>query len=272
MSPVRRHSGVLITALFGAAVPHVIRGAEVAPSDAGPLEEVVVTAERRTERSLDVAASVSVIGGAEIEKLHATSLVDLAAAAPGLVITSGGSPGQTSIVLRGLPAMGSGSLVATVEESLPCCRSCYHIDTLGFALVLAAGAVEGLPSHVNQGEKIRWRVRYYSMPATGSGLHYRPATPLLRSPAYATAPPSAPLDLVRLAGECPEEPLSGNSAKRATNSRGVRTAGFRQSTKPSRVTGSGRLRKVAHLVLSTAQQPDLSSALPCRVIFTIDSP
>jgi len=229
MSPIRRHSGVLITALFGAAVPHVIRGAEVAPSDAGPLEEVVVTAERRTERSLDVAASVSVIGGAEIEKLHATSLVDLAAAAPGLVITSGGSPGQTSIVLRGLPAMGSGSLVATVEESLPCCRSCYHIDTLGFALVLAAGAVEGLPSHVNQGEKIRWRVRYYSM-------------------------------------------LSGNSAKRATNSRGVRTAGFRQSTKPSRVTGSGRLRKVAHLVLSTAQQPDLSSALPCRVIFTIDSP
>jgi len=177
MSPVRRHSGVLITALFGAAVPHVIRGAEVAPSDAGPLEEVVVTAERRTERSLDVAASVSVIGGAEIEKLHATSLVDLAAAAPGLVITSGGSPGQTSIVLRGLPAMGSGSLVATVEESLPCCRSCYHIDTLGFALVLAAGAVEGLPSHVNQGETIRWRVRYYSMPATGYGLHYRPATP-----------------------------------------------------------------------------------------------
>ena len=45
------------------------------------------------------------------------------------------------------------------------------MDTLGFALVLAAGAVEGLPSHVNQGETIRWRVRDYSMPATGYGLH-----------------------------------------------------------------------------------------------------
>ena len=142
MSPIRRHSGVLITALFGAAVPHVIRGAEVAPSDAGPLEEVVVTAERRTERSLDVAASVSVIGGAEIEKLHATSLVDLAAAAPGLVITSGGSPGQTSIVLRGLPAMGSGSLVATVVDDVSVGSSASWTGESLFALDLLPYDIE----------------------------------------------------------------------------------------------------------------------------------
>jgi outer membrane receptor protein involved in Fe transport len=80
------------------------------------LEEIIVTATKRAERARDVAASISVISAADLERLHVTSLQDLAAIAPGLLILSGGSPGQTSIVLRGLPALTSGSLVATVID------------------------------------------------------------------------------------------------------------------------------------------------------------
>jgi outer membrane receptor protein involved in Fe transport len=110
-------TGALIVAgLCWMAVPPIARAADSTQSDADMLEEIIVTATKRAERALDVAASISVIGAADLERLHATSLQDLAAIAPGLLIQSGGSPGQTSIVLRGLPALSGASLVATLID------------------------------------------------------------------------------------------------------------------------------------------------------------
>jgi iron complex outermembrane receptor protein len=110
-------TGALIIAALGwMAMPPTARAAESTQTDAGMLEEIIVTATKRAERAQDVPASISVIGAAELERLHVTSLQDLAAITPGLLITSGGSPGQTSIVLRGLPALSNGSLVATVID------------------------------------------------------------------------------------------------------------------------------------------------------------
>jgi outer membrane receptor protein involved in Fe transport len=118
MRPVRRHNGVLIAVALGLAMPSITRAVEATPVDAAALEEVVVTAERRTERPLDVPASMTVISAADIEKVHATSLVDLTAAAPGFVIVSGGSPGQTTIVLRGLPPLGGTPMVSTLIDDI----------------------------------------------------------------------------------------------------------------------------------------------------------
>ena len=118
MRPVRRHNGVLIAVALGLAMPSITRAVEATPVDAAALEEVVVTAERRTERPLDVPASMTVISAADIERLHATSLVDLAAAAPGFVIVSGGSPGQTTIVLRGLSPVGGTPMVSTLIDDV----------------------------------------------------------------------------------------------------------------------------------------------------------
>jgi iron complex outermembrane recepter protein len=110
-------TGALIVAGVGwMATPPIARAADSAQSDADMLEEIIVTATKRAERALDVPASISVIGAADLERLHVTSLQDLAAAAPGLLVTSGGSPGQTSIVLRGLPALSGASLVATLID------------------------------------------------------------------------------------------------------------------------------------------------------------
>src|SRR5580692_5570107 len=110
-------TGALMVAGLGwMATPLIARAADSTRPDADVLEEIIVTASKRAERALDVPASISVIGAADLERLHVTSLQDLAAAAPGLLIQSGGSPGQTSIVLRGLPALSSGSLVATVID------------------------------------------------------------------------------------------------------------------------------------------------------------
>jgi iron complex outermembrane receptor protein len=135
-------TGTLIVAGLGwMAMPPTGRAADSTQSDADMLEEIIVTATKRAERILDVPASISVIGAADLERLHVTSLQDLAAIAPGLLILSGGSPGQTSIVLRGLPALTSGSLVATViddsavgSSSGQTGESGYELDMLPFDL------------------------------------------------------------------------------------------------------------------------------------------
>ena len=84
--------------------------------DRDPLAEVVVTATKRTERAIDVPESISAISADYMQKLHVTGLADLASQVPGLVITNGGSPGSTSITLRGLDSQGNGALVATVVD------------------------------------------------------------------------------------------------------------------------------------------------------------
>lgn len=111
--------GVLVAAGLLTIVPFVTRAAEVVAPDPGTLEEVIVTAERRPERTLDVPTSVSVISAVDIERLHATSLADLTAAVPGFVIVSGGSPGHATIVLRGFPPSSNGNLVTTLIDDTP---------------------------------------------------------------------------------------------------------------------------------------------------------
>lgn len=87
------------------------------------LEQVVVTAEKRAERLTDVPASISAITGANMESLQVQSMSDLAGFVPSLDVVDGGTPGQRSIVLRGLstgyaPAAGA-PLVATYIDDSP---------------------------------------------------------------------------------------------------------------------------------------------------------
>ncbi len=77
------------------------------------LEEIVVTAQKRSENILDVPASVSYVSGYTLEAQHATQLQDYAAYVPGLQVDSGGTPGQATITLRGIAPLGSGAAVGT---------------------------------------------------------------------------------------------------------------------------------------------------------------
>ncbi|MCD9033005.1 TonB-dependent receptor [Luteimonas sp. Y-2-2-4F] len=87
--------------------------------DAATLDTVVVTANKRVENVRDVGASISVVGERELENLGASSLSDYAALIPGMQVQNNGSPGLTSVSLRGISALSSGATVATYIDEVP---------------------------------------------------------------------------------------------------------------------------------------------------------
>ncbi len=82
-------------------------------------DDIIVTANKRSENVQTVPASISVISGKSLEASHATQLVDYAAYVPGLQIDTSGAPGQTTITLRGIAPLGSGSAVGTYIDDVP---------------------------------------------------------------------------------------------------------------------------------------------------------
>lgn len=76
-------------------------------------DDIIVTAQRRVERLQDVPISASVISGADLQKKNMTSLEQLTAETPAVVITKGGAANRLSI--RGI---GSGDNNPLFEQSV----------------------------------------------------------------------------------------------------------------------------------------------------------
>ncbi|MGN6092669.1 MAG: TonB-dependent receptor, partial [Luteibacter jiangsuensis] len=96
------------------------------------LTTVTVTANKRSERVLDVPMAVSALNGGQLDRESAQSFADYATRVPGLnTVTQG--PGQTQLTLRGITS-GSNTPNATVGT--------YIDDTpFGSSTVYAAGSI-----------------------------------------------------------------------------------------------------------------------------------
>jgi iron complex outermembrane receptor protein len=97
------------------AVPTAALAQEV---DAGVGEEIVVTAQKRTQTLIDVAQSVSVVSGATLEQRGATNFSDYLKNVPSLQLVQG-TPGQGRLVLRGVNTGGVASTVAVYIDETP---------------------------------------------------------------------------------------------------------------------------------------------------------
>ncbi|MFZ2236878.1 MAG: TonB-dependent receptor [Dokdonella sp.] len=105
-------------------------------TDATQLDVIVVTANKRKENVRKVPSSISVLNDAQLERINATQLSDYANYIPGFQLNSGGTPGQTTVTLRGIAALSSGSTVGTYLDETPVGSSgIYQAATL-FALDL----------------------------------------------------------------------------------------------------------------------------------------
>lgn len=122
----------------GAAPPQAAGNVPSAPTQSADVNtgEIVVTAQKRSERLRDVPASISVLRGDMLERIGATSLADYATYAPGLTVNSGGTPGKTTIVLRGISTGGGGPLVGTYLDDTPLGSSSGFARSASFQLDL----------------------------------------------------------------------------------------------------------------------------------------
>lgn len=104
------------------------------PPTAG-LAEIIVTAQKRTEREQDVPASISVLSGSQLEDEGVAQLSDYAKQVPGLSLFGNSGPGQGEVVLRGISSgYGSSALVGVYLDDVPMRPSSpnSNVSVLGF--------------------------------------------------------------------------------------------------------------------------------------------
>jgi iron complex outermembrane recepter protein len=80
--------------------------------------EIIITAQKREERILDIPQSVTVVGGDTLERQHATSFSDYLSQVPGLSLEQS-EPGVGRLVLRGVNTGGVSSTVAVYVDETP---------------------------------------------------------------------------------------------------------------------------------------------------------
>ena len=148
---------------------------EAQGTDSGAGDEIIVTAQKKVEKIQDVPASISVIGGRRLETLGATQLADYSAYVPGLVVDSGGTPGQARITLRGLPPITSTTMVGTYIDDSPLGSSAGWVGAPNYALDL-------LPYDVDRIEVLRGpQGTLYGANTMGGLIKYVTKAPDLRN-------------------------------------------------------------------------------------------
>jgi iron complex outermembrane receptor protein len=101
-----------ISAILAGGMPMAHAGTE---TEVGGLEEIVVTAQKKTENMQDVPISISVFDSAQIDKLHINNLDDYVKYSPSVsyVRSQGqggnGQPGTSHIYMRGVVSGGDGN-------------------------------------------------------------------------------------------------------------------------------------------------------------------
>lgn len=136
-------------------------------------DEIIVTAQKRDERILDVPAGISVVSSERLQDLHATQLTDVSSYIPAFQVDSGGSPGQTTISIRGIAPIGRASTVATYIDDAPVGSSTTYNGGNSFQLDL-------LPYDVEQYEILRGpQGTFYGASSMGGLLKYSLASPSL---------------------------------------------------------------------------------------------
>jgi iron complex outermembrane recepter protein len=162
-------------AAFGVASMLTLTGKSAAAADSLTLEEVTVTAQKRTENLQDVPATVSVIGSDALSELHATQLADIGAYIPGLQVDSYGTPGQTILSIRGISPISANATVGSYIDDTPIGSTGFHDRGGSYALDL-------LPYDVRQIEVLSGpQGTLYGANALGGLIKYDLTTPSLTS-------------------------------------------------------------------------------------------
>lgn len=136
------------------------------------VDEVVVTAQKRSENIQTVPMSVSAVSADTLDTFHVTKLSDFADYVPGLQVTNvRGYPGENNITIRGINTGGTGATVATLVDDIPV-NSASSLSTGGFV------APDLLPYDIARVEVLAGpQGTLYGASALGGVLKYVTTTP-----------------------------------------------------------------------------------------------
>jgi iron complex outermembrane receptor protein len=112
-----------------------------------PLEEIIVTAQKREERLHDVPISISVLSGAELDQLTSDGVLGALERVPGVVATAPMAGSGAQLTVRGVSAGG-----ATFNGSSPIA---YYLDSVPFGLVKTAIVPDSNIYDLNRVEVLR---------------------------------------------------------------------------------------------------------------------
>lgn len=129
-------SALLVTLTAGPRLALADDAPRGEPGASVAVEEVVVTAEKRTERLEDVPVAVSVVSGDQLMAIHAFNLEDWAGYVPGMSLVENGAPGLETIVLDGIPPLGAASEVGLYVGDTPVGSSSSFEGANGFSIDL----------------------------------------------------------------------------------------------------------------------------------------
>jgi len=145
--------------------------AQEAPATDG---EIVVTAQKRVQNIQDVPISISVVGGEQMQQAGSAQLTDYAAYVPGLQVDNAGSPGRSTLSLRGVAPIGPSATVGIYLDDAPIGSSGIYTRGQTFTLDL-------LPYDIERLEVLRGpQGTLYGASSIGGLLKYVPVQPDLR--------------------------------------------------------------------------------------------
>lgn len=137
---------LMMTAAAGALLlPGLALAQDAAPQAAVAGDDaIIVTAQKRAERVQDVPISISVVGGEQMQQSGGSQLLDYAAYVPGLQVDNGGSPGRSTLSLRGVAPIGPSATVGVYLDDAPIGSSGIYNRGQSFSLDLLPYDVERL--------------------------------------------------------------------------------------------------------------------------------
>jgi iron complex outermembrane receptor protein len=89
------------------------------PSQSGQLEEVIVTAQKRTQDVQAIPTSISVLTGFALKEEQIASYDDITRAVPGVSFSAGGAPGLNFLEMRGVSSTSGAATVGIYLDEVP---------------------------------------------------------------------------------------------------------------------------------------------------------
>ena len=106
---------------MGVGISHAATTADASATDTDAIQEIVVTAQRRTESIQNVPITIQAITGDQLKQLNVLTFDDLLRYTPNVTF-SGNGPGTGNIFMRGLSSRRLRATSRSDHRAVPECR------------------------------------------------------------------------------------------------------------------------------------------------------